>query len=207
MIEAFTFLKGLVIGLIVALPSGPVGFICLRRIFTYGKTVGFISGIGGSLGDALYAFVAALGVTTLAAIAPESTFWLQIASGFILIGFGAHITHSKPVNRADIQELPKHKLMSSFLSALGLTLANPGIIFSFAALFTGLGFAATENNYAFAGALSIGLFLGSTISWFFVSRLEQALRTKMTPATLHMVDIVIGCIVVGFGASALFHIL
>ncbi len=205
MLEAFTFLKGIIIGLIVALPSGPVGFICLRRIFTYGKTVGFISGIGTSLGDAIYAFVAALGVTTLAVAIPGSQLWIQLAGGLILVIFGIKIALSKPVSHDDIRELPAHQIIGSFFSALGLTLANPSIIFSFAALFAGLGFAGTPDNWAFAGALSGGIFLGACASWFLVSRLENTFRTKMTGNSLRWIDIIIGCIVIGFGLSALLH--
>lgn len=203
MIEAFAFFKGIIIGLIVALPSGPVGFICLRRIFTYGKTVGFVSGVGTSLGDAIYAFIAALGVTALATTIPGSEMWVRLFGGLILLIFGAKIALSHPVNHADIQQLPHHKVIGSFFSALGLTLANPSIIFSFAALFAGLGLMGAPDNLAFAGALSGGIFLGASISWFLVSRLENAFRNRLTPTGLRWIDIVIGCIVIGFGFASL----
>lgn len=205
MIEAFAFLKGIVIGLLVALPSGPVGFICLRRIFTYGKTVGFISGIGTSLGDAIYAFVAAFSVTTLAVAVPGSQLWIQLGGGIILVVFGINIAISKPADHNDIRELSTHKIIGSFFSALGLTLANPSIIFSFAALFAGLGFTGTSDNWTFAGTLSGGIFLGASASWFLVSRLENTFRTKMNETGLRWVDIIIGCTVIGFGLSALLH--
>lgn len=205
MIESIAFLKGIIIGLIVALPSGPVGFICLRRIFTYGKTVGFVSGVGTSLGDAIYAFIAAFGVTTLAVAIPGSQVWIQLAGGIILIIFGIKITLAKPLDHDDIRELPAHKIIGSFFSALGLTLMNPSIIFSFAALFAGLGFAGTPDNWAFAGAISGGIFLGASASWFLVSRLENTFRTKTTGTSLRWIDIIIGCIIIGFGLSALFH--
>lgn len=202
--EAFVFLKGIIIGLIVALPSGPVGFICLRRIFTYGKTVGFISGLGGSLGDALYAFIAAIGLTTLATAIPGSALWITILGSLILIVFGIKIAFSKPVQHKEIEPMPRHRVFGAFLSALGLTLANPSIIFSFAALFAGLGFISAPDNWAFAGAISGGIFLGASISWFLVSRLENTFRTRLTPTSLRFIDITIGCIVIGFGMAALF---
>ncbi|MDO8601592.1 MAG: LysE family transporter [bacterium] len=204
MVEAFALLKGIVIGLIIALPSGPVGFICLRRIFTYGRTVGFVSGIGTSLGDAIYAFVAAIGVTTLSGAIPDSTIWIQLLGGGVLVVFGIKIAFSKPMNHVDIRVLPRYQKIGPFFSAFGLTLANPSIIFSFAALFAGLGFTDTLDNYAFAGALSGGIFLGACVSWFLVSRLEQTLRSRLTPINLRWIDIIIGCTVVGFGFSALF---
>ncbi len=201
--EAFVFLKGIIIGLIVALPSGPVGFVCLRRIFAYGKTVGFISGLGGSLGDALYAFIAAIGITTLATAIPGSALWITLFGSLILIVFGIKIALSKPVQHKEIESIPRHRIIGAFFSALGLTLANPSIIFSFAALFAGLGFISTPDNWAFAAAISGGIFLGASISWFLVSRLENTFRTRLTPASLRLIDIAIGCIVIGFGFAAL----
>jgi len=205
MIEAIVFLKGIVIGLIVALPSGPVGFICLRRIFTYGKTVGFISGVGGSIGDAIYAFIAALGISSLASLFPDSAIWVQALGGFILMIFGIKIMLSKPVTHEDIRELPRHRIIGSFFSALALTLANPTMIFSFAALFAGLGFITAPGDFTSAGLIAGGILLGACASWFLVSRLEETLRSRLTPAGLRWIDMLIGCLVIGFGFAALLH--
>ena len=37
---------GLVIGLLVAAPIGPVNLICIRRSFAFGPLNGFVSGLG-----------------------------------------------------------------------------------------------------------------------------------------------------------------
>ncbi len=200
---AFAFIKGVVIGLLTALPSGPVGFVCLRRIFTQGRTIGFISGVGTSLGDAVYAFVAALGLASLAQTVPNGELWIKMIGGFFLLIFGIRIMFSKPVEFGNSDTSVKN-ITSAFSSALVLTLANPTIIFSFAALFAGLGLLGSSDNYGFAGALSGGIFLGAISSWFLVSRLEQAFRNRLTPAGLKWIDISIGCIVFGFGLAALF---
>jgi threonine/homoserine/homoserine lactone efflux protein len=119
--------------------------------------------------------------------------------------FGIRIALSEPVSHSDITELPRHRIIGSFFSALGLTIANPSIIFSFAALFAGLGFVSTPDNWTFAGALSGGIFLGACASWFLVSRLEHTLRSRLTPMGMRWIDISIGCIVIGFGLSAFFR--
>ncbi len=199
---AFAFVKGLVIGLLTALPSGPVGFVCLRRIFTQGRTIGFVSGVGTSLGDALYAFIAALGLASLAQTVPNGELWIKMIGGFFLLIFGIRIMFSKPVEFGNGDASVKN-ITSAFSSAFVLTLANPTIIFSFAALFAGLGLLGSSDNYGFAGALAGGIFLGAVSSWFLVSRLEQTFRDRLTPAGLKWIDIGIGCIVLGFGLAAL----
>jgi threonine/homoserine/homoserine lactone efflux protein len=199
---AFAFVKGVIIGLITALPSGPVGFICLRRIFTQGRTIGFISGVGTSFGDAFYAFIAALGLASLAQTIPHGELWIKVIGGVFLLIFGVKIMLSKPIEFGNGDASVKN-ITSAFSSAFMLTLANPTIIFSYAALFAGMGLLGASDNYGFAGALAGGIFLGAVSSWFLVSRLEQTFRSRLTPTGMKWIDISIGCIVLGFGVISL----
>ena len=57
------FLEGVVIGLAVAAPVGPIGVLCIRRTLAYGRASGFVSGLGAATADAVYGSVAALGLT------------------------------------------------------------------------------------------------------------------------------------------------
>ena len=41
-------LKGIVIGIIVSAPMGPVGVMCIRRTLNKGRWHGFMTGIGAS---------------------------------------------------------------------------------------------------------------------------------------------------------------
>ena len=51
----FLFSGGFLIGLVVAVPIGPVNLICIRRTLSYGALSGFLSGLGGALGDGVFA--------------------------------------------------------------------------------------------------------------------------------------------------------
>jgi threonine/homoserine/homoserine lactone efflux protein len=53
---------GLVIGLLVAAPIGPVNLICIRRTLAYGQLNGFLAGLGAALGDGIFAIIAGFGV-------------------------------------------------------------------------------------------------------------------------------------------------
>ncbi len=203
MIESFALLKGIIIGLLIALPSGPVGFICLRRIFTYGKKVGLVSGIAGSLGDGIYAFIAALGLGSLVQSVTGAELWVRLIGGAFLIFFGIKIYSSKPVN-LELADIGKHNLWASFSSALILTLANPSIVFSYAALFAGLGLLPGADHYLFAAALSSGIFLGACATWFLISRLETQMRQRLTSGGMRWIDMAVGCLVFGFGLATLF---
>ena len=43
-----TLLKGIAVGIVIALPVGPVGVLCVRRCLFEGAMMGFISGLGAA---------------------------------------------------------------------------------------------------------------------------------------------------------------
>ena len=57
------FLRGLILGLSIAAPVGPIGVLCIRRTLAEGRASGFVSGLGAATADAVYGCVAAFGLT------------------------------------------------------------------------------------------------------------------------------------------------
>ena len=49
----YLILSGVVMGLVAAVPIGPVNLICIRRSFAFGPLNGFVSGLGAALGDGI----------------------------------------------------------------------------------------------------------------------------------------------------------
>src|ERR1700693_4676619 len=65
--EIGVFYRGLVLGLMIAAPVGPVGLLCIRRTIQKGLPAGFATGLGAALADTIFGAVAALGVAALLA--------------------------------------------------------------------------------------------------------------------------------------------
>lgn len=59
------FLKGILAGLALAMPVGPVAVLCIRRTLAEGARMGFATGFGASLADGFYGLAAALGLTAI----------------------------------------------------------------------------------------------------------------------------------------------
>ena len=57
-----TILYGILIGVLVSCPMGPVGVLCVRRTLQNGRRAGMLTGIGAAASDLLYAAVTYLGV-------------------------------------------------------------------------------------------------------------------------------------------------
>src|SRR5437899_1392775 len=84
-------LKGMLVGVVIALPAGPVGVLCIRRTIFHGRRAGFISGLGAASADAMFGIIAAFGLTFISELLLDYQGWLRlVGAGFLLyIGISA----------------------------------------------------------------------------------------------------------------------
>ena len=66
MFEEFgIFYRGIVLGLMIAAPVGPIGLLCIRRTLQKGLLIGLATGLGAACADTVFGAVAALGVSAI----------------------------------------------------------------------------------------------------------------------------------------------
>ncbi len=92
--------KGIVLGVCISAPTGPIGVICIRRTLHYGRLSGFFSGLGASIADTLFGAASAFGLTLVSDFIDASRFWLLILGGFFLCFLGGKTFFAKPVEEA-----------------------------------------------------------------------------------------------------------
>jgi threonine/homoserine/homoserine lactone efflux protein len=201
--EYFFFLKGLAIGFAIAAPVGPIGVLCIRRTFAYGRMTGFISGIGAATADMCYGAVAAFGLTGIQNMLVSWQFWLRLVGGLFLVYLGIRTCLSRPADKPAVVK-SNFGLFSAYFSTLGFTLTNPATIISFTVIFSGLRLAETGGNYASAGLLVMGVFLGSAVWWLTLSGLVALFREKFSTSWMVWVNRLAGLIIVGFGLFSFF---
>ena len=194
------FLEGVVIGLAVAAPVGPIGVLCIRRTLAYGRASGFVSGLGAATADAAYGSVAALGLTFVTGLLVDAEAWLRVGGGVFLVFLGVKTFLSRPAERP--VAAGRGGLPGAYASTLALTLANPSTILSFAAIFASLG-AGSADGSSTALLLVPGVFLGSTLWWFVLSGATSLLRAKLPAGALRWVNRLSGAVLAGFGLVAL----
>ena len=161
-----TLLKGLVIGIVIALPVGPVGVLCVRRTLFEGPAFGIVSGLGAATADTIYAIVAGFGLTAVREVILAYEHWLGALGGAFLLylGLKALLRHQAPV----AEPLDGEALLGAYASTFALTIINPITILAFAAIFAQLGIA-EGATMADIGALVLGVFLGSLLWWLGIS--------------------------------------
>lgn len=194
-------LRGLIIGFSIAAPVGPIGVLCIRRTLAEGQASGLFSGLGAATADAIYGCIAGFGVTFVSNFLIRQQVWLRLIGGGFLCYLGARTFLSKPTEQ--VASVKGNGLVGSYVSTFFLTITNPMTIFSFAAIFAGLGVGGADGNYVSAAILVLGVFIGSTLWWFILSRAVTMFRTKFNPRRLRWVNRISGIIITGFGLIAL----
>lgn len=195
------FAKALGIGLLLAVPVGPIGLLCLRRSLTLGMAAGMAVGLGAATADAVYAAAAAFALGVAAPFIAEA-YWLGMAGGVVLIAIGL-----KDVAHRDITPAPPtlHGHMGVYAGVVLLTLTNPATVLTFAAIIVGLGLvpdmASTLDGLVFV----TGVFLGSTAWWVVLSGVGGKLGDRLPPATIRWTRRIAGAVFVGFGIYALLN--
>ncbi len=193
----FFFLKGAVLGFLIAAPLGPIGLLCIQRTLAQGMAAGFASGLGTVFADTLYCALAAFGVTVVAGFLQDNQFYLKLAGGIALVYLGYHAFRSQCV--AKVPEAIKDSMFGAFISAFFLTLANPLLLFSFAALFAGIGLGATGTDYQSAFLFVSGVFIGSSLAWLALSGTVSRMRTNFNAKGLQAINKLSGIIIIGLG--------
>ena len=204
----FLFSGGFIIGLVVAVPIGPVNLICIRRTLSYGTLSGFLSGLGGALGDGVFASVTAFGLTAISQLIEGYSKPLQLLGGIMLLGFGLTVFQSdvsvlRDAEGAPVREKPP-SLLRMMLSTFALTIANPATLFGFTALFAGFGSLAGEGTtFLDAGITVLGVFAGSTTWWFMLTTFVGIFHGHIDTGVMRTVNHIFGVLVSGSGAFVL----
>jgi threonine/homoserine/homoserine lactone efflux protein len=196
------FLKGLIIGFVIAAPVGPIGVLCARRTLMLGRRAGFFSGMGAATADAIYGFIAAFGLTFISEFLIDHQFSLRLVGGGLLLYLGIKAFAAKPVKKTDLPRSARH-YAGMYTSTFFLTLTNPMTILSFAAVFAGFGLAGTTGSVLSAGVLILGVYLGSAAWWLFLVAIFSLYRKRFQAHQLVWVNRISGTIITASGILAL----
>ncbi len=207
----FVFIHGLLFGLVLAAPVGPVGVMCIQRTLTEGRLHGTLSGLGAAVGDALYGAVAAFGIGAVADWITGHQAPLRLVGGIVLLVLAARTILGRPRGSNNggvvIAGIHTGSLFQDFVSTFVLTIANPITLLTFAGLFATLGVTQAGESAAHAGWLILGVFLGSAAWWLALGLTAGCFRSFLNDGYEKWVKRVSAAILLAFGVYALASLL
>lgn len=172
-----TIYKGIIIGIIVSAPMGPIGILCVQRTLSKGRLHGFVSGLGAMVSDLIYAAITLIGMDIVDNLLEANEQLLQSIGSVVIVLFGlaAFLTNPLKILRPNTHT-SKMDYGQDFITAFFLTLSNVAIVFLFISLFARFHYNPLDTNWlTFAvGLSSIGI--GALAWWFFITTYVSKLK-------------------------------
>ena len=191
-------LKGFMVGICASAPVGPIAILVVQKSLSKGHKAGFISGLGASVVDTLYAFVAIFALAFAQKFIEEHQNAILLVGGIVLAIVGLTMAFSDPFRKmkddGESSVSPK-----DFGQAVAMGLSNPMAIFVMFTLFAFFGLADEAPHNWRVAPIILSVSLGSVTYWFFMSWLLSRFRKYFRMNAILWVSRITGAIIVIIG--------
>lgn len=204
-------MSGVLMGLVAAVPIGPVNLICIRRTFAYGSLNGFVSGLGAALGDGVFAAITGLGLTWIAQLIEGYATVIELIGGGMLVWIGFKTFTHPPLLPSCPEDNGSEKgatsLARAMASTFALTITNPATLLFFTSMFAGLGgLAGGAGSFNDATFVVAGVVGGSAGWWLALTTLIGLFHTRIDERAMRIINRSSGLLLMTFGLAVLIHV-
>ena len=195
-------LKGFAVGMCASAPIGPIAILVVQKSLSKGHKAGFVSGLGASVVDTLYASVAIFALAFAQRFIEDHQSLILLAGGVVLIAVGISMAFSDPFRKlkADGGSSVSPK---DFGQAVALGLSNPMAIFIMFTLFAFFGLADDSPHTWKVTPIILAVSTGSVTYWFCMSWLLSRFRGNFKMRTILWISRITGALVVIIGIALL----
>ena len=167
-------LRGIIVGMILALPTGPAGFMAVWQTLVNGYRRGLVSAMGLLTTDLLYSIIICFGIGFIEHFLLHYNLLFRFACGVALLGIG----FSGLRNYKNETKSKAHSHVAAYLETFFLSASNPIILVSSTILFSTFGgpifIAAKFSKILFVTGVVIGGLMWEVLFLKFVDSLNKA---------------------------------
>lgn len=195
-------LKGFAVGMCASAPIGPIAILVVQKSLSKGHKAGFVSGLGASVVDTMYAFIAIFALAFAQSFIEEHKNLILLAGGAVLIAVGFSMAFSNPFRKlkADGESSVSPK---DFGQAVALGLSNPMAVFVMFTLFAFFGLANDAPHTWSVTPIILAVSAGSVTYWFLMSWLLSRFRGNFKMRTILWISRITGALIVIIGIALL----
>ena len=195
-------LKGFAVGMCASAPIGPIAILVVQKSLSKGHKAGFVSGLGASVVDTLYASIAIFALAFAQQFIEAHHNMILLVGGGVLITVGISMAFSNPFRklRADGEPSVSPK---DFGQAVALGISNPMAIFVMFALFAFFGLADNAPHTWTVTPIILAVSAGSVTYWFLVSWLLSRFHGSFRMRTILWISRITGALIVIIGIALL----
>ena len=189
-------LTGFLIGILVSAPMGPVGMLCIQRTLNKGRWHGFVTGLGATLSDVIYAALTVTGMGFVIPFVEDNQTPLQLIGSLVIGIFGYYIYRSNPVKGLKKRKEKKLSYTQDFVTAFLLTFSNILIVLLYIGLFARFNFVHSEHSVLqlLLGLSSVGV--GAIAWWFGITYLIAKLKKWFNIRGIWVLNRAVGSVII-----------
>lgn len=173
------FIQGLIVGLLVSVPLGPIGVLVVQRTVNKSRYAGFFSGLGAATSDVFYAIIAGFSLSIVIDFIRQNQMVFQIVGALVLVILGYYIYSKNPIKDYKRNRKRGATHLQDYISSFLITISNPLVIFVFIAVFASSGLVINMNMPVHALAVVSGIFIGGGCWWFILSGIVSLFRHRI----------------------------
>ena len=195
-------LKGFLVGVCASAPIGPIAILVIQKSLSKGHKAGFVSGLGASVVDTCYAFIAIFALAFAQKLLERHQTLILIVGGIVLVAVGISMAFSNPFRKMTRDGKAKVST-KDFGQAVIMGLSNPMAIFVMFTLFAFFGLAKDAPQTWSVAPILISVSAGSVSYWFLLSWGLSKFAKYFRLRTILWISSVTGAIIVIIGIALL----
>ena len=184
-------LKGIIIGMLVSLPFGPLGLLSIQRAINKGWKIGFFSAVGTATSDLVYSSLAILGISFINNFVNDHIHLINSVTGILFLIVGINIL-SSGIKRVKMKEDTEGEKIHPFFKHFLMGLSNPITFLIFFAIFTKIGIYVDDGTVLQHMIFVISIFLGSSTIWLITTNLIEKYKKKYKFECFILIDKIVG---------------
>jgi threonine/homoserine/homoserine lactone efflux protein len=190
------FIKGIVTGIILALPFGPIGIYCSEITLSEGQKKGLAAASGMITIDLIYCALVLLFMDTVDEFLLKYELYFKFLVGILLI----LLSIKKIKKKIKLKPLKNTAMgyFKNYSTTLVIALSNISSFFSIWLVYTTLRLFANYNRN-WASLVILGVFVGDTGLWILTTSILSHWKKNITEDTLLKVTQILGIAILIFG--------
>jgi threonine/homoserine/homoserine lactone efflux protein len=186
--------SGIIIGIMISAPMGPVGMLIIQRTLNKGRWPAFFTGIGAAISDLFYCLMTGLCLSFITDFIETNAFLLQVFGSLVLIAFGVYLFQKNPARSLQKRNESSTTFWSDIAMGFLFTVSNPLILFFIIGLFGRFNFLLPDYQYYHYIVGYVAIFLGALLWWYLITTIINKIRAHFNVRSMWLLNRIIGSI-------------